>query len=330
MKCGLWVLVFLHECCTAASLNVRRRNESTLGTHHVPSSGTASARFDKVARVSQTANPLLSFGLDQSENTTCTGSQCEFDHVTTLLPKLVWFIGCSLDSQALMHTCLAAGAQVMPHNQATDNLFKFCSFNGFTLAFTFIPGATPPPYYDYYHFATTTEEIVRTSLLHVQQTFGKLPDATVVDSSLWDVANWWKKSGSPQIWPVPTAAMFHWCSHTVPTFLNFVQATIPSTRLAFRTPPPVFQSCIAGFEYMCRGPEIIETMYSCLQKNTNTVTHQLYSKFALLDYHAVVLSTHKAMGGQTPLRAWYADTTHPGRDLALWYMQVVLNWVKAT
>jgi len=321
----LLIAVFLSAFLTAASLNVRRPSEGTPGTHYVPGSGTASLESGNSTWAKTQdplfSNPLMSF--DVASNTTCSGSECRFKSVHSSTAKLVWFLGCSLDSQAVVHTCWSGGA---PASQSEDPLFKFCTFNGFTLVFTFHPGATPPPYYDYYKFETTTQHIVQTSLLQIQHMFGKLPDATVIDSSLWDVANWWKKNGAPTNWPVPTKEISQWSSYTVPTFLDFVQATIPSTHVAFRTAPPVFPSCQPGFEYMCRGPEIIEMMYGLMIKATNPTTHLLYNKYTLIDYHQVVLSQHKALGGD--LRLLYNDNTPPGRDLSLAYIGAVLNWVQ--
>jgi hypothetical protein len=323
----VFICVSIFVSSVAASLNVGRPKKRIRGTNHVPESEGVGPGGDDNVTGSISQDPLASFTI--ATNSTCGGSQCVFKSIKSLSAKLVWFLGCSIDSQAIMHTCLSAGATVAPHNQASDVEFKWCSFNGFTLVFTFHPGATPPPYYDYYHFGhTTTQDIVTSSLLKIQQIFGKTPDATVVDSSLWDVAGWWKKSGSPHSWPIPKAEIHTWCSQTVPQFLNFVQAIMPSSRIAFRTPPPVFESCAAGYEYTCQGPEIVDQMYSCLSQSTNTATHLLYGVYHLMDYHNIALSTHQSLGPTAPLRSYYVDTIHPGRELSIAYMTAVLTWVQ--
>lgn len=246
--------------------------------------------------------------------------------------KLVWFLGCSIDSQAFVTACLNAKAAIMPdHMEAwaaiPDVKTKWCTFDGFTLVFSFHPGASPPPYYDYYVFQSTTPEIVRSEATLIAKTFGKPPDATVVDSSLWDVANWWKKDGAPQTWAVPHKEISHWSGVTVPAFLKLVQDVVPSSRIAFRSPPPVFKACIAGFYYMCRGPEITDEMYSNLMQSADNATHQIYGKYDLIDYRAIVLAEHKVLGG--PLQALYGDTTHPGGHLAAAFIAAVLKWAKA-
>jgi len=207
--------------------------------------------------------------------------------------------------------------------------YKWCSFDGFTLVFSFHPGATPPPYFNYVknsNFNSTTQESVISEAKHIQRTFGRPPDATIVDSSLWDAANWWEKDGLPQNWSTPHQEVSHWAEYTIPKFLDFVQDAVPSSHVAFRSPPPVFKSCDAPkFMWMCVGHEIVEEMCRCIQKNLNPTTHLLYGKYPLIDYHNIVETEGKTLGD--PLRDLYMDDAHPGMKLAKLYMAAVLKWV---
>jgi len=253
---------------------------------------------------------------------------------------LVWILGCSIDSQAFVGFCLNKSAvihgdvgiketkwiQMEKWTQIPDKNTKWCEVDGVTLFFTFHPGATPPPYYDFYVFDNTTQDIVKSGAKLILQTFGKTPDATIVDSSLWDVANWWTKDGKPQNWVCPHENIRHWSTYTVPRFLKFVQDTVPRSRIAFRSPPPIFNSCVPGFYYMCKIEGIVEEMYSSLLKSTDNPTHQLYGKYHLLDYRKIALSVANVSG--YPVRAYYGDTAHPNGLLSIPYMTAAIKWGK--
>jgi len=237
--------------------------------------------------------------------------------------KLVWILGCSIDHFATQVACQNENAVI----QIQDANSFYCTSHGLTLIFTFYPGASPPPYYQYNNmFAhTTTPDIIRSQAQRIDEIFLKPPDAIIVDSSLWDIANWWTKDGSPSHhWRASQASISHWCHETIPTFLKFVQEIVPHSRIAFRSIPPVFNTDWQG--YLCNVSEAIDEMNQCLLKSEGTVTHQLYDKYSLIDWNPVVQSTVKALGG--PLRALYNDDVHPGLELVSAYMAVALTWAK--
>jgi hypothetical protein len=257
-----------------------------------------------------------------SPNDTASGSEVR---------KIAWMLGCSIDSQAFVLACKNAGAVIMPNHMETwstvpDMAFKFCTFHNISLVFTFHPGATPPPYHDFYTLNTTTEDIVRSGARKIARIFGKPPDATLVDSSLWDVANWWKKDGSPRHWRIPHEEISHWSHDTIPAFMKFIEKVVPGGRVAFRSPAPMFPSCVDPWWYACQGDQIVNEMHTSLMKSVNNVTRQLYGKYHFIDYYQIVLAKHKVLGGK--LRNWYADTIHPGGEFASAYMSTFLDWVK--
>lgn len=329
MKRLFAVLYFLCTLSTVACLNVGRPKESSKGKND------HELLVREVAPIShgQTSRQGLMTSAPFDTKSACSGSGCLLNatnpKVLAASSKLVWFYGCSLDHDAVKFACENAGAPIMPLNDGGLQAGLYCFSDGMTLVFSFHPGATPPPYFHYFDSHpladSMPQDIFRWSLEHIQGTFGKRPDAIVVDSSLWDLANWWTATGSPgQHWDVPHAKISNWCHATVPKFLEFLHETSPGTHIAFRSPAPVQKSGWEGF--LCRGPEVMDEMYSCLLKSVDMVNHQLYGKYSIIDYMKAALAEHKVLGGA--LKDWFRDDIHPGRELALAYMAVALAWAK--
>jgi len=269
-----------------------------------------------------------SAALSPDFNATRASAQ-ELDLTTALLArgkasKLVWFLGCSIDRYATLQACQNANAVIQTDGVGSHS--HYCTFGGLTLLFTFIPGATPPPYYHYHDLNfdhTTTQYIITSESKQIEQIFSKPPDSIVVDSSLWDIANWWTKDGSPsQHWHASPTDISHWCQATVPDLLKFVQFTVPRSRIALRSIPPVFNTCWEG--YLCEVSGAIDEMNKCLLNSQGSTSLQLYDKYSLLDWSDVIHSTEKALGG--PLRKLYKDDVHPGPELASAYMDAALKW----
>jgi len=301
-----FLAVFLQTCTIVASLNVRSPSDP----HNV---SVSAAALSPDANVTKTKAPDLE--LTKAFLSTRTAS------------NLVWFIGCSIDSIATSQACQNANAVIQTWGIAAKS--HYCTFGGLTLVFTFHPGATPPPYYHYGDELkfdhTTTQDIIRSESQRIEQTFAKPPDAIIVDSSLWDVANWWTKDGRPKHhWRATTTQTSHWCHATIPHFLDFVQKTVPRSRLAFRSLPPVFDTCWEG--YLCTMSEAIDKMNKCLLKSKGLANHQLYDRYSLIDFNGIVHSTSKVLGG--PLRKLYNDDVHPGPELSSAYIAAALTWAK--
>jgi hypothetical protein len=248
----------------------------------------------------------------------------EHGEVAPVASKLVWFLGSSIDQHAVADACRDANAFI--NGDGTPHFY--CTFDGFTLIYSFHPGATDPPYYagtgaGVIH--TTTTQTIYDRLAQIRQTFGKDPDATIVESSVWDAANWWQNRGEiPSSWPVPHERISGWCHNTIPIFLNFVHNAIPHSHIAFRSPPPAFNSGWKSWTQQLS--QIVDEMHMCLCASTNTETHLLYGKYPFIDYYQVVQSTHKVLGGS--LRQWYRDDIHPGPELGMAEVSAALKWVK--
>lgn len=204
-----------------------------------------------------------------------------------------------------------------------QSAFKYCTFDGFTLVFTFHPGASPAPYWDEYQGLRTSQQRIQDVAKQIQQTFGRGPDAAVVDSSLWDISSWWLHDGKPAPWPYPRLEFLiqEWCHRTIPTFLDFVQDLVPHTRIAFRTPFPGAKACHPHMYFLCNGPAVVHGMTGCLK--TSLINTRLYDKYDLLDVNALALQ--EAQGH--PITELYLDDIHPKPALNAAYMSAILKWV---
>lgn len=247
---------------------------------------------------------------------------------------LVLFLGCSVDFHILQAACAKPEAGYIGATELA------CSYNDLVLMYAFHPGATPPPYYDALNHPSslTSHDIVNLRLKSIFLNFGRLPDVVIVDSSMWDVANWWGKDGSPKVWPVPATAGLKsppgwlassmakhvdpWCHETVPNFLKFVQTAVPNGVVLSRLPFPVFDDDYQP--YAAHLHETINMMTSCLRKAPNTWT---------LDTPTMVNTAAKRIGGSylTPdiLRKLYSDNLHPGPKLSLGILDQITSWVKS-
>lgn len=236
--------------------------------------------------------------------------------------KLVWFLGCSIDQHAIKAACGHANAPLI----GDEFRHCYCQFDNWTLVYSFHPGATPPPYYSGTGFGMiteTTDETMRSRLKEMNTTFGKLPDATVVDSSIWDIANWWQRTPStPRKAGWALESIDHWCHDLIPNFLKSVQDANPHSHVAFRSPPPAFNNQWKGWSQDLH--ENLGTMTSCLRKSAGD-KHMLFGKYPFIDYSQVVLSTGNTLGGS--LRSWYKDDIHPGPELGVAEVKASLGWV---
>lgn len=256
----------------------------------------------------------------------CNSSACNVDVMRLdheLHNDLVLILGCSLDINAIDYFCTAVGAPVM--NFETKNPFSYlahCDVGKFTIAYAFHPGSSPPPYFGEYAGTATTMDVVKNSVYDVKLQFGREPTAIIVDSSLWDVSNWWEKHGRPQDpYPLPQAEITQWCTRDVPQLLRFVQTVYPRSGVAFRTPPTVFPDNGYG-----QSPLIIDAMVQCVEQQKDPLS-RLYGQFGFIDYHNFVDQVlQHAVGPAT--QTYYKDNLHPGASLSLMYMNRVLNWVR--
>jgi len=241
---------------------------------------------------------------------------------------LVWLVGDSIDQNFVRFAC-----QDTPGGLYVTNHLLHCSFDGLTIVMAFHPGATAPPYFDRWPDAVDEEtpHIITSRAQRIQSHFGKLPDATIVHSSCWDVANWWHKAGEPHQYDVPHQEISRWCGATIPKFLKLVQDTVPDSRIAFRSMPPLAwhdsPTDIGSYWYTTtNAPAIVTEMHKCMLTHTAANSATIYDKYTFLDLHDIVQSTANSWKG--PLRQWYLDDVHPGPQLMSAYIKVALRWAR--
>jgi len=265
-----------------------------------------------------------SFYACDSSNVTHQAPHCTVNTTkmkAELQSGLLLFFGCSLDIYAMKHFCTAAQATLV----GFENNFAYmayCTMGGFTLVYVFQPGATAAPYWKDYVGTLSSQQIITQSTKDVVQRFGQEPTAIVIDSSLWDVSSWWQRVGMPaEPYAVPHADITRWCYTDLPQLLDYVGASYPRSRIAFRTAAPVF----IGNNYG-QNPPIVNEMTKCVRDRTDFVTKKLFSKYHLIDYNKLVEQFFLHHPG--PPTNFYEDVLHPGRQLSMGYMNEVLEWVR--
>jgi len=245
--------------------------------------------------------------------------------------RVVLFFGCSLDIYAVDYFCKAANAPVsgftrLPGNTdfAAGNL-AWCRIGGLVLAYSFNPGATGPPYFKECDKVlkgpcanVNSNALIQQSVAKVYATFGVAPTAIVVDSSLWDVANWWARDGfPPEPYVAPLTHLARWCQNDFPSLLHWIQMTSPTTKVAFRTAPRV--EFMAGYGHSMTN---IDAMNSCLRSSSlgNLMGYKM------IDYNEIVELILMQQGG--PPSNYFEDAFHPGVLPSVIYVDWVLQWAK--
>lgn len=249
-------------------------------------------------------------------------------------PRIVLLFGCSLDIYALDYFCKAANAPVVgfqrnPGNQifGMENL-AYCKIGEFTLAYSFHPGASGPPYYEACEAVlhkpcsqVRSSVLIQQSVASVMATFGKPPSAIVVDSSLWDAANWWMQDGKPpEPYIAPVSHVWRWCSQDLPNLLQAVQAASPTSTVAFRTAPRI--EFIAGYGHSTQN---IDSMNHCF-RGGSLISQITHNPFPYVDYNLLVETFLKVQGGVPS--SYFEDAFHPGVLPSVLYIDLVLRWVK--
>lgn len=247
--------------------------------------------------------------------------------------RVVLLFGCSIDIYALDYFCKSAGAQVVGFTRgpndggvfAAGNL-AYCSIGGTTLAYSFQPGVSGPPYSGHCNeilkrdcSKVQSAQLVQDSVNAIVTKFGQPPTAVVVDSSLWDVTSWWRLDGRP---PEPYVAPLHrlhrWCQQDFPALLHAVHMAIPNGKVAFRNAPPI--DFAPGYGHSMQN---INTMNECLATSRINGNMRWYPQF---DYHHIVesvLSQYNVSAASV-----YYDAYHPGVIPSVFYIDSVLQWAK--
>lgn len=240
---------------------------------------------------------------------------------TDMSSGLILFLGCSLDIYAINDMCASGQGQLVGF---TNNFayMAYCTLATYTLVYVFQPGASAAPYWKDFVGTLTSQQIIEQSSKDMVIKFGREPTAVVVDSSLWDVSNWWQKAGMPaEPYQVPAADIHRWCHTDLPALLLKVEQMYPRSRIALRTPPPVLGSNTYG-----QSIDIVNAMVSCVRSEADFISNKVYGKYTLIDFNKIVQTFFLHQTG--PQLSFYKDVLHPGPQLSVEYMKAVLQWVR--
>jgi len=247
--------------------------------------------------------------------------------------RVILFFGCSIDIYAVDYFCKAANAPVVGFTRTPgstvfaglENL-AYCRIGGLVLAYSFNPGATGPPYFPECDKVLKRPcssgilqrgQLIQQSVASVVATFGMPPTAIVVDSSLWDVANWWKQAGNPpEPFIAPPTRLTQWCLQDFPTLMHMVQLASPTSTVSFRTAPRV--EFIAGYGHSMTN---IDNLNACFRSTGGGLL-----SYHMVDYNSVAETILNQQGGLHS--AYFDDAFHPGVILSVVYIDWVLQWAK--
>lgn len=228
----------------------------------------------------------------------------------------VLILGCSLDRFAISDWCRDGGATIMLDDERVfSEAARSCSRDDHTLAYMFIPGSGPPPYFAafgkrQFGLASDVESIVAFNSTNFSQRVfrGSSPQWIVVDASIWDLSKFWQYGGFGE------EQLRKWCGEDIPTLLSLVEKTYPQSRVAFRTGPTV------DLEQAGQSKENIEKMRECILRHRDADTNLIYGKYTLIDYHRIVDVLADA-GRARPL---WRDARHPTCEASLLYVDQIL------
>eukprot|EP00747_Dinoflagellata_sp_TGD_P123299 gnl/TRDRNA2_/TRDRNA2_173793_c0_seq2.p1 gnl/TRDRNA2_/TRDRNA2_173793_c0~~gnl/TRDRNA2_/TRDRNA2_173793_c0_seq2.p1 ORF type:complete len:379 (-),score=23.00 gnl/TRDRNA2_/TRDRNA2_173793_c0_seq2:114-1250(-) len=240
-----------------------------------------------------------------------------------LRSKSMLILGNSLDRHMVHWACEAASS---PRQEDTRfYMASYCKLDKFTLATILNYGTGQPPYWSgSIHapslnltggaHATSHDHIVYDTTDFAKRIFGisNPPSVVVVDSSTWDLANWWSRAGRPKAPGVPPEQILHWCHHGVPELLGWVSSAFPQSRIAFRTPPRL-RSDSRG-----RSTAALDAMTDCIRE-------ELFGKFDIIDFHDIV---EEMIVNGKPKKTLYADALHPSKVSTLGYFNELLNYLQ--
>eukprot|EP00928_Gymnodinium_smaydae_P000554 TRINITY_DN1020_c0_g3_i1.p1 TRINITY_DN1020_c0_g3~~TRINITY_DN1020_c0_g3_i1.p1 ORF type:complete len:309 (-),score=28.51 TRINITY_DN1020_c0_g3_i1:51-977(-) len=289
----------------------------------------------------QTASSLQTEG---GKLSTYLSGQAEHSH------KRILLIGSSVDRYAQYFYCNQSNATVFADTVFTRSLddglqlAQGCFTEHFTLAYMFIPGSGPPPYYWCQLKPTlcgdnsllspgmthaTSHEIIEFDAPDFagRSLGGFSPDIVMIESSNWDVAAWHANDrlGNSSGWP-PSVLETHvrqWSDYDIPALLDVAQKAFPQSRIFTHTPArPVFD-CGSG-QSQAAFDMLTSSLLSKVDENG-----LLYGKYAYVDYYRIIadILLPKLSAGIDIFKDQntYLDCRHPGTEPAVAYINHLLE-----
>lgn len=247
--------------------------------------------------------------------------------------KSILILGDSLDRNAVRYFCSSHEAATGPYLEADlaslvgASSYDFCRLGGVTVGQFMNYGVFEPPYWMYAYKGMNENKLFEvpdglqiTSNEHIlldASRFrsvtpgGQDPTLVVVQSYLWDLASEWEHAGKmAQGYRPGDDFVARWAAR-LQSHMQIVRQAFPTSRLAWRTAPPVP-------EQSGRNPEIIHAM------NLAARSFAQDNDIQLVDYASMC----EAPG--SPEIAHLEEHIHPGEVASMAYMNVLLNVLAET
>jgi len=232
----------------------------------------------------------------------------------------VLILGCSVDRYAINYFCrIRNSTKTKPKGFRKVQARSCYDANAdATFSYVLIPGtgydgSLQPPFFT--GFMPDTQTIVSRIAPAV---IGARPDMVVVDSSLWDLANWQLTKGEEQPFDV-AKRVGKWCAHALPTLLDAVSGAFPNSRVVFRTAPATLANCTTKKEGgVCWHPGI-DLFHECVMNSLSG--GKLFGRHDVIDYYKIMAELWKTHDPVVLYRE--KDQVHPSTVPALHYFNAI-------
>jgi len=174
----------------------------------------------------------------------------------------------------------------------------------------------------YYFYPTkgdlTTAEIINNTYNRLK---GSPPDLVVVDSSLWDLANW----ATRDLHVATEERIQRWCDHDIPLLLQYIADRFGTAKTVFRTAPAVRHEKLGSKGKMGQvklwKKATIEGMYNCIQSKMQG--DKLFGLYKVIDYHKIIADATNS-STLPPDSMYLGDGIHPTPQVTRLYADAIL------
>jgi len=229
--------------------------------------------------------------------------------------KSVLLLGCSLDRMATAVLCgdldiffrfKHANFSYLPQtNCGRDVAIKYVHHSGVGY-----DGNLTGPYYFQVKPGEndiTTETIIERAQ---QSTKHQAPDLVVVDSSLWDLANWASRDQH-----LPSKERIgRWCDHDIPLLMQHVEDRFGRGKVVFRTAPDVRED---------RGKmwskQNLQDMYTCIMSKLKD--GKIFGRWRIIDFHKIFADAQASSASSASM--WLPDGFHPTPEATRGYAYAI-------
>lgn len=239
-------------------------------------------------------------------------------------PKSILFFGSSVDRYALDSACVSGGTQSEHPNQRGPSN-NYCKVGDWSLLFLLNPGSGDRPFWAQDSVIANGYPVQSdAAMFEYGHAFIKSknvaePDLIVVDSSLWDLEQWWLMAGKPKSGGhIGAGILQKWCHIQVPQLISRVQNQYPTSKVVFRNIPRVSPASHKTWGGSVEIPAQ-DFMNACISQELN-------KKVDIIDYNQI-MNDFIARSGTSG--AYKKDGYHPSDAVSLVYMNEIFNYAES-